>query len=264
MPYLQQNNSKDNDKRNDVNTRGLTFYNKDGFDPSSLSLGYWNDSMMTIRINPALEPAKQTQTRIFDYDKTVSTAIGVPGIKMLAHTIKTYILPAIVAGEDKSVGIQIGGDGLVVVGTGKRQTGDIRPFIAIHKELNPSTKRPNMSIYYEFNRAQAIENYNEETGDYALYDTVHSELLLFLDVLDASIKALSKADAHAQRTVMRFFNDKLMAAVGGDTSNGYSGGNRSAKNIDWSTGASSSQQSSSMDELNATLSSIGDINDLMN
>lgn len=263
MPYVQQNNSKDNDRK-DINTRGLVFYNKDGFDPSALSIGYWNDTFMTLRINPALEPSKQTQTRVFDYEKTVSTAVGVQGLMMLSYTIKKYIIPAIVADEDKSVGIQIGGDGLVVVGTGKRQTGEIRPFIAIHKELNPSTKKPNMSIYYEFNRGQAIENYNEETGDYKLYETIHSELLLFIDVIDASIKALSKADAHAQRTVMRFFNDKLMAAVGADPS--YNSSGRSSRSIDWSNGGGSSHSSSDggMDGLSSTLTTIGDINDIMN
>lgn len=268
MAYSTQNNSRDKDRKDDVNTRGIAFYNKEGFDPSALSIGFWNDAFLSLKINPALEKSKQTQSRVFDYEKTVSTALTIPLMKLLSHSIKTWVLPAIEAGEDKSISVQVGGDSLVTVGTGKRLTGDIRPFIAIHKSLNPSTKKPELSIFYEFNRQHVIEDFNESTGDYALQSNIHSELLTFIDIIDASIAALSKGGVHATRVVMKFFNDRLMNSinaigtkVGADMpqysrqNSGQSGSNH----VSFST-PSSINTSSDMD---AEYSTIGDISELM-
>lgn len=263
MSYSTQNNAKDNDRS--VNTRGIALYNKNGFDPSSLSIGFWNDSFVSLKINPALEPSKQTQSRVFDYDKTVSTALGIPAIQLLSHAIKTKIFKAIEDGEERSVGIQVGGDSLVTVGTGKRLTGEIRPYIAIHKSLNPQTKRPEMSIYYEFNKGQIIEDFNEETGAYSLDGGINSELMLFVNILDASVAALSKGDAHALRTVMRAYNDKLMnttLAIGskmGVQTQTYSPGRSGGARVDFAS-STPAQPASDMD---VEYGSIDDLNEYM-
>lgn len=266
MAWSTQNNSKDNNDRN-VNTRGITLYNKNGFDPSALSIGFWNESFLSLKINPALEKSQQTQTKVFDYEKTVSTALTVQLMQLMSHAIKTYIYPAIEAGEDKSVGLQVGGDSLVVVSTGKRMTGEIRPCIGIHKGLDPQTKKPEMSIFYEFNKSQIIEDFNEENGAYNIISNINSELELFVNILDASIAALSKGNVHAMRSVMKFYNDKLMNTtlaiankVGAPVPQTTSRYNASGNKVDFATGNTSSYNSHVDD---GEIENIGDLSEMM-
>ena len=93
--------------------------------------------MLSIRINPALEKSKQVDGRVFDYDKYVATSLTKDKVMMLLYKIEKDIKPAITAGEDKTVGVQVGGDSLFVVGTGVKMTGSVKPFAAVHKSLNP-------------------------------------------------------------------------------------------------------------------------------
>ena len=208
---MAYNNSQNNGKdySNDVNTRGIQLSNKDGFDPSTMNLGYWN-GFLSIKINPALDKSKQTDTRVYDYEKTVSTALSPEKISLILEKIKQDIIPAMEAGEDKSIGVPTGTNSLVVVGTGKRQTGEIRPFFAIHRALNDTTKRPEMSIAYEFNRIQSIDDYNDSTGSYNVDNSIHAEFKLFIRVLEAALVGLSNATVHANRVVNRSLNDKIV------------------------------------------------------
>ena len=115
-------NQSTRDYSNDVNTRGIQFSNKYGFDPSSIQFGYWN-GFLSIRITPALDRSKQTETRVYDYDKTVSSALTVEKISLLLEKIKSDIIPAIKAGEEASIGVPTGANTLIVVDTGKKKTG---------------------------------------------------------------------------------------------------------------------------------------------
>ena len=255
-----QNNDKDN--QISVNTRGYQFMNRDGFEPSSLQVGAWNENM-SLRINPMLEPSKQTETRIFDYDRYVSTALTLEKAMLLLYKIEKEIIPAIENDIDKSIGIQVGGDSLVVVGTGKRLTGSIRPFFAIHKSLNPDTKKPEMSMFYEFKATSSIDDYNESTGTYSLSESVYTEFKLFVFLLKSFINFGSNFAAHANRFVQRFSNSKLMSTVNaigqkvGVPTNEYnSGGGYRRSNIFDQPSSQSSQVT------DADYADIGDINDL--
>lgn len=255
-----QNNAKDRD--DSVNTRSINFYNKDGFDPSTLSLGFWNETFLTLRIAPTLDQNKQTQTRIYDYDKQVSTAMSIQTIMILVHSIRKFIIPAIEAGENKSVGVQVGGDSLIVVGTGVKETGAVKPYVAIHAGLNPDTKKSETSIYYEFNKGKSINDYNSETGSYELVSDINHEFMIFVEILEHAIKALSKADVHAMRTVMRAYNNKLMNsviaignAVHADLPASKSYSNRN--NVDFSNNSNSEYSSEE------SYSNLADINEML-
>ena len=79
----QQANSND---RVSVNTRGLQFYNTEGFEPSTLVLNYWNDNMFSIKIHPAKEQSKQTEREKFDYEKSTSSALSITKAEeLLSH-----------------------------------------------------------------------------------------------------------------------------------------------------------------------------------
>ena len=80
----QQNNDKDNTPN--INTRSYVFMNKDGFDPSALTVGAWNE-MLSLRINPALDKSRQTENKVFDYDKSVSTSLTAEKVTLLLYKI---------------------------------------------------------------------------------------------------------------------------------------------------------------------------------
>lgn len=260
----QQNNSKD---ALNVNTRGPQFMNKDGFDPSTLLIGFWND-MISIKIHPALEKSKQTESKVFDYEKVVNTALTLEKATILKEQIEKKILPAIENDEDKKVGVPVGGDSLIVVGTGKDMTGKISPYIAIHKSLDAKTRKPEMSIHYEFSRGTAIEDYDAKTGEFTLVKDIHGELNIFLEILKASIAGLSNCQTHSSRYVDKFYRSKLLndiseiAAKLGISTNSY--GNKGGyynknKNDVFAKQNNSSNQSLDSEPQLETLNNINDI-----
>lgn len=199
--------STNNKEEKSVNTRGIQFKNKLGFDPSTVSFGFWND-MLSIRMNPALPKDQQSNTKVYDYDKTVSTALSATKVALLLEKVTKVLIPALDAGEDKTVGVVVAGDSLVCVGTGKSLTGEIRPYISIHKSLSQETFKPEMSIYYEFNKEQSIDDYNAETGKYVCSANMYPEITVMVAVLKASVMAMTNAEAHADRNVNQWSNDR--------------------------------------------------------
>lgn len=205
----KQNNSKD---KPSVNTRGYTFANRDGFEPSVMSIGFWDDKM-TITLNPALEPAKQTQDRFYDYEKSVKTSLTLEKVMALLYKITKEIMPAIEVGEDKSIGITVGNDGMVAIGTGKKITGSIKPFIALYKGIDATSKKAELSIFYEFKTIDCVDGYDPNTGGFSMGTKINSELLLFVELLKSTIIGMSNAGTHADRYVKKFVNDRLYDAV---------------------------------------------------
>lgn len=265
----RQNNEADT--RKSVNTRIYQFKNKEGFEPSALQVSGWDD-MFSIRINPTLPPEKQSKEQIFDYDKFVSTSLNMEKAMLLLYKINKDIIPAIERGEEKNIGINVGGDSLITVGTGKAITESIRPYLAIHKGLNPDTKKPEQSIYYEFRKSMTIDDYNPETGTYSVEEGYDAEFKLFCELLKSFIQN-SNFNNHVNRYGNRFITDKAMSTltsiankVGAETSSSrYNNGGSYKRNVFGSAppsntagyGGNYTGDTVSMEEL-------GDLNDLMN
>jgi len=261
----KQNNDNNGDNRKSVNTRIYQFKNKDGFEPSALQVTGW-DEMLSLRINPALEPSKQTKDQVFDYERFVATSLNMEKAMLLLYKINNDIIPAIEKNEEKNVGISVGGDSLVTVGTGKKITGSIRPYIAIHKGLNPETKKAEQSIYYEFKSSMTIDDYDEKTGEYTVHEGYDAEFKLFIELLKSFIFTSNFA-GHSVRYNSRFVNDKIINTttaiankVGANT--GFSGGG--FRNNVFGSQNSSSNKTSSYNSDSAKIEEIGDLNDLMN
>ena len=258
----RQNNERD--ERMNINTRSYQFMNKDGFDPSALSVGAWNE-MLSLRINPALEPSKQTDNRVFDYDKSVSTSLTLEKVGVLLSEIRKVIIPAIEAGEDKTIGITLnGGESMVVVGTGKRLTGSIKPFLGIYKGINPNTRKPEMAIFYEFKTTQVVEDYDETTGNYSISE-VSVELDTFSDILRAFIMNCSNFGTHSYRVVRRFEDEKINAiaaklGVAGSNNRQYKSYNNS-QNV---FGGGNNQPSAPTEFPEIDPEEIGDLSEFMN
>ena len=264
----RQNN--DGENRKSVNTRIYQFKNKDGFEPSTLQIAGW-DEMFSMRINPTLPPEKQSKEQIFDYDKFVATSLNMEKAMLLLFKINKDILPAIENGEEKNVGISVGGDSLVSVGTGVNLTGSVRPYLAIYKGLNPDTKKPEQSIYYEFRKSMTIDDYNAETGSYTVEEGYDAEFNLFCELLKSFIQN-SNFNNHVNKYGNRFMNDKAMNTlnsiadkVGANT--GFSkfnnGGNSFRRDVFGNNNTSSNKNGYSNTD-NAVMEEIGDLNDLMN
>jgi len=262
----RQNNQRDG--KLDMNTRGIQMMNVEGFDPATLTVGSWNE-MLSLRINPALDPSKRSEGRMFDYERNVSTSLNAENVMILLIKIKNTVLPAIEKGEEASVGLFMGnGASLLVVGTGKKLTNEIRPFLAIHKNLNENTRKPEMSMYYEFRRGDAIINYDEKTGNYDVMESVPAELHLFIKLLEAYLMHVGKFNVHFQRYVTKFYNDRLMNTVNAvadkvGASVNLAEGNKYAqrKNIFGSNSSTSNSYSDDADQ--ETLSDISELANML-
>lgn len=259
----RQNNENDT-RTKSVNTRVYQFKNKEGFEPSTLQVGGW-DEMFSMRINPTLPPEKQSRDHLFDYERFVATSFNMEKALLFLFKINKDILPAIENDEEKNIGISVGGDSLVTIGTGKSITNSIRPYIAIHKGLNPDTKKPEQSIYYEFRKSITIDDYNPETGEYTVSEEYDSELNLFCELLKSFIQN-SNFNAHVNRFNNRFANEKnfntmnaIAAKVGADTNTKYDSSN-SRRNV---FGGTNSYNNHSKDTSGfAAMEELGDLNSL--
>lgn len=257
------NNQQNNNRDLNINTRGIQFMNKNGFDPSTLVIGFWNE-MLSIKIHPALDKEKQTESKVFDYEKVVHTALTAEKISTLKTLIENKIFPAISKGEDKKVGVPVGGDSLVVVGTGKDMTGEIRPYIAIHKSLNEETHIPEMSIFYEFNQGMSIEDFDVKTGAFNVNRDNCGEFILFYEVLKSVLLTLSNSTVHSIRYADRFYRNRVIndlteiaTKLGVNKPQRSSGGYRR----DIFNGGGPSNNSSNGNDL-ADMESLNDLNDI--
>lgn len=257
---MSYTSNKQNKQEVNVNTRGYRFMNKDGFCPSTLICGFWND-MISLKIHPALPESKQTATSVYDYNQMVATSISLEKAIILINKIETIIEPAIEKGEVKSIAILIGGNNLVQVGSGLK--GEIHPFVGIHKALDPETKKPQDSLFYEFIDSSqiTIEDYDYETGSYTGSKPVQCELKTFTEILKASVAALCGASAHEIRYVDKFYRDKVLNSImqiGNKMGISYdSGYTPKGDNVDFGFGSKPSNNTSSN---GSSINNIEDIN----
>lgn len=213
-------NKQNNQEKTNVNTKAKQFMNKDGFCPSTLILGYWNEGI-SLKMHPALPKEKQTQSGVYDYSQVINTSLSVEKAMTIIEKIEEIIEPAIKNCECKTFAVTIGAAGLVQVGSGIKD--EIRPFIGIHKNLDPNTRIPGESCFYEFLNSNnetltVIEDYDHENGSFSATTTVHTEFLVFKEFLKEAVRGLSMVTAHADRYVNKFYRDKVlndMAEIGG-------------------------------------------------
>ena len=202
MNYNKQNKNEIN-----VNTRGYRFMNKDGFCPSTLVCGYWNE-MISLKIHPALPESSQTQSQVYDYNQVLATSLSLEKALILIKKTQELIYPAILSNQDKSIAVLIGGNNLVQIGYKAEMKA---AYIGIHKGLDPESKKPQDSLYYQFLDSSeiTIEDYDPETGNYSATTPVECELQTFIEILKSSIRALSGAFSHDSRYRDKFYRDKL-------------------------------------------------------
>lgn len=259
MNYNKQNKNEVN-----VNTRGYRFMNRDGFCPSTLVCGFWNE-MISLKIHPALPENKQTQSQVYDYNQMIATSLSLEKAVTLVKKTQEIVYPAIKANQTKSIAVLIGGNNLVQVGY---DANNKAAYIGIHKSLDPESKKPQESLYYEFLDSSqiTIADYNPETGSYTATDPVTCELDTFVEILKASIHALSGAYSHDMRHRDKFYRDKVcndLAQIGsklGLELNSGGGGYTPRQNV--SFGGGSSDSGASTTQVN-NISNMSDIDSFL-
>ena len=207
------NNKGNNKDRKDygVNTRGIQFKNKNGIDPSTIIIGYWND-MMTLKIHPALPKEKQTQENVYDYEHALNTALTLDKVQILFEGMK-HIENAIIEEKQYAVGVKVGLNSVVMISTGVKETGSVRPFIAIYKDLDAESEQAGQGIRYEFNKSEAVVNYDPATGKTEEKHEIPSELLVFKAILKSTVENLTNAAVHAMRIVQNYYNTRQMEMI---------------------------------------------------
>lgn len=205
MDFSQNRN---NQQRTSVNTRGLQFSNTASKNPSTLQFGYWDD-FISLKMNPPLAENMRSETKFFDYNSVVTTALTAAKAQTIADKIPTVIYPALAEKKSAFVGVPVGG-GKSLFGVGVHAEGDTAfAYAGIYKSLDENTKKPESFITYEFQAAYVVRDFNPETGEFDLETDIPAELTLFHSMLLASIQALSKANAHASRHVDKAWRDRV-------------------------------------------------------
>lgn len=251
------NNNQNNRNKNNTNTRSHQFYmdvdNRNT--PTTLVMGYWN-TMTTFKIHPALEVSQRNQSQMYNYDENISTAVTPEKTLALYNAIKRSVLPAIEEGKEKSVAITVGGGlTLVVVGVKKFEDTDneMDAYLSIIKVGQDLIAKE--SLTYVFNSLSIIEDYEPTAGHYDIEHDPFSEFKLFIEFLKDSVSALSMGDAHAIRTVDRYYRTQIREALnigqsGGGRGFGGARGNMFENNSRRQAKASPEQQLSNVDDIN--------------
>lgn len=219
------NNNNSNKKPKSVNTRNRRLSNISSPMASLMELGYW-DSMVTVRIHPALPKEMQSDTKKYDDENFLQSSISPVNILILIEGIEEKVIPAIKQGENAQVNVIIGGDTVFQVAT-KNIEGKQITLATIAKGLDATTRKPTSVISYHFAEKPYLESYDYTSGEFEAGDDKLAELNLFLHHLKAHTTANTNAFVHAHRVVDRIFREKLL----GETPSGYTNNSGSTNSV---------------------------------
>lgn len=197
MPITQQPN--DNNNRKSIISTGYQFYNEN----ATMVVSFWNDIFISIKMYPALPESERTETRQYDYDKGVTTAINSYKSSQLFAQFGD-ITRAFDNGEEASYYVDVSGNNLIGIGTKKIDIKGEKTqvcYLAIHKNLNEN-KIPEKSFYFYFGDKYIIKDYNPNTGDYRQTITKSGDFITFMDILRSQSIAANKAIAHSVKVVL--------------------------------------------------------------
>ena len=205
MAFQNQNNKQ----QESVNSRGFQFFNKDGFDPSTMIIRFWNQHLV-LTIHPAKEAAKQTDTSVYDYDKSVNLVIPPVIAESIAYSLYNKIIPAVEKGEEYTESILVGNNSALVLSSGVKRFNKVCPHVIILRNIQQGTFEPEDSLRYAFTANGAIEDY-DGTGKPEVLKPIKywAELNFFAHVLSHMTTAILGIENHARRVADKRFNDEV-------------------------------------------------------
>lgn len=240
MAFQNQQN-KQNDS---VNTRGFQFFNRDGVYASTLILGLWNQ-LITLKIHPAKEKSKQTESSVYDYDKSINLVIPPDKAILISKIMKEKVIPALNKGEECTISVAVTGSSVLTMSTGVKKFGKIAPYIKICRGVQPQTLIAEETMGYAFAFSLVIPDYDGDSKSDAKPIQVYSEMYYFVDLMKELAVAIVGGADHARRYINRKFNTErynLFKAIAANINAPFyegsksSGSGRSATNV-WGNGS---------------------------
>lgn len=210
MP-MNQNSRQQNDS---VNARGFQFFNKDGFEGSTLLVNMWNQNI-ALKMHPAKEKAKQTESSVYDYEHSVNLVLPPIAATTIFTVCKEKLVPALVEGREFTICVPVGQNSGFVVSTGVKRFGTVRPYVSILKNIQAGTLNPEEMMSYEFNKSSVIEGYDGTSKDGISQKFEYTELIYFIYALERITMALIGAENHARRYIERNYNNQVFGLYKG-------------------------------------------------
>lgn len=207
MAYENSNNSR---QGRSVNTSGPSYKNANGEVACAITVKYWND-MTQVEFAPELPKSQQTQTRRYDYDHSVKVTLTRAKCKMLTMAYKNDIVPALAENNQLSRSVSVAGVNQLMIDT-NIVDGQAHPLLKFIQNIDEKTLKadPSNVLIYEFNRAEILEDYNFETGEFKGILTPHFELDLFMSDLENALDSSSNAYVHADKYADAYFRDMII------------------------------------------------------
>lgn len=237
-----------------ITSRGIVIYSDDLKSmetPCCLELGWWNN-MVSVNFHPAIKEGSEGKGKVYDYEKSIITSLPSGKIFALNTGIKNVILPALQEGKDKNIGVQVGTDGLFIVGV---KNG--KPYTALYKGIDNNTKKPANKIIFEFPNGSLIEDYDSDNGSYDVMTTSESDFESFVSFLSTAKMVLTNGFSHMVKNNDKYFSRRFNSTInnianktGAESLIGESGGSNNYKrsSVDWGQNTNSASSESAKEE----------------
>ena len=234
-----QANTRDTAKSR-ISTDGVQLYG----DESTIRLDFWNQSV-SVKISPLKGPEDEGNG-VYAYKKTISTAMSPDTAVVFGHLIEKDIIPALIAGEAKQIGIQSSKLNMVYISTGVEETGKVEPYIALFIGID-ETRKPSKTAVFKFRKRNAFSKFDPNTGEFEPKDVIVEEMRFLADFFKSAIN-ITGAIAHgydcghadeieAEYQFKNGIGNKLGVAY--NVGNNYNYASRAAQKDPWGSNDSS-------------------------
>lgn len=259
MAFNGRGRGNSNSDKINTTTRVVQMYNPDGEDAGTLSLGFWNQ-LVSFRINPALDPDKRTDGKMYDYDSGVSVVMNAEALTTLSKGIaqvEKY------AKEKKNFSAAVRTNEYVVkIGYGNEYEGIDGYFLAIFQVNDAGVA--NGSLFYPFyaqdhNDNKLLINYDENKGKAQKTVAVNSQWAALKAFVKLGTDTLVNGGAHGSTTMLNYWITAMRNALdvvkglvevttlGRGSSGGGNGGGRSGGGNGGMTGGYNGRRSRNID-----------------
>lgn len=164
-----------------INTDGLRIYG----DNACIDFMYWN-GCVSVKMAPIKPEDERTPNSVFDYKNRLQLAIPFDSAIILGNRIIEEIIPALEAGEEKSVGVISSKVNLLMVKNTKTKDGKIVPVIWMYLNID-ETHHPEKMLGFVFRPKRIFTKFEPETGDFDLVETTIDELKVVANFLKSIV-----------------------------------------------------------------------------
>lgn len=225
------NNSNNENKKWEVNTKGTQFYSR-GQMGATLILGYWKECL-TLKISPMLPESKRSESKIYDYETYINTALTEDKLIELKLAMDDIVIPSIVSNNYNfvSVGVSSGNNFIEISNGSMLGLDEGHIVLTIYAGIDENGKCTDRMSYI-FGKTSYFTGYDSEQGAIDKADPKQTEFIKFYNYIKQAIDALTHAHAHSMRVSNQWYNDmvkdslnslKSKLGIEGRTSNNNSG-----------------------------------------